>query len=122
MKRIATVMLIGLAVGCHTPSKKQQEQMAAEQQQKKEETTRRQQYLEAHPDLSPADKKAIAHGDVVVGMTESDVRASIGEPDQISSNETEHGTNEQWYYKTGSPGKENLNFDAGVLTSWQPGH
>jgi len=122
MKRMMMVMLMVLALGCHTPSKKQKEQMTAEQQQKKEESTRRLEYLEAHPDLSPVVKKAIAHGDVVPGMTESDVRASIGEPDQIGSTETEYGTRERWYYKTGSPAKEYLNFDGGTLTSWQSSH
>lgn len=96
--------------------------MTAEQQEKKDETTRRTQYLEAHPELSAAVKKAIVHGDVVPGMTESDVRASIGEPDQISSTETDHGTHEQWYYKTGSPAKEYLNFDDGTLTGWESRH
>ncbi|MGD1017709.1 MAG: hypothetical protein ABSA12_00170 [Verrucomicrobiia bacterium] len=122
MKRMVMVMLMVLALGCHTPSKKEREQATAEQQLKKEETARRLEYLEAHPDLSPAVKKAIAHGDVLPGMTESDVRASIGEPDQIGSTEMEHGTHEQWYYKTGSPGKEYLYFDGGTLTSWQSDH
>jgi hypothetical protein len=122
MKRMLMVMLMVLALGCHTTSRKQKEQLTAEQQLKKEETTRRQQYLEANPDLPPAVKKAIAHGDVVPGMTESDVRASIGEPDQISSTETDPGTHEQWYYKTGSPGKEYLSFDSGTLTGWRSAH
>jgi hypothetical protein len=55
-------------------------------------------------------------------MTESDVRASLGEPDQIGTTETEHGAREQWYYKTGSPAKEHLYFDDGILNSWQSGH
>jgi hypothetical protein len=122
MKRIVLVILTVLTLGCHTPSKKQKEQMTAEQEQKKEETTRRQQYLEAHPDLSAAVKKAIAHGDVVLGMTESDVRASMGEPDQIGTTDTDHGSREQWLYKTGSPGKEHLFFDDGTLTSWESSH
>ena len=119
MKRLVIVMLMLLALGCHTPSKKQKELMAAEQQQKKEESTRRLEYTDAHPDLPPGVKKAIAHGDVLPGMTESDVRASIGEPDEISSTETPQGTDEHWYYKTGSPGKEHLNFAGGTLTDWQ---
>ncbi len=56
------------------------------------------------------------------GMTETDVRASIGEPDEISSTETNPGAHEQWYYKTGSPAREYLNFDDGVLTSWRSAH
>ena len=121
MKRIVMVMLTVLALVCHTPSKKEKDLSMAKQLEL-EQTTRRLRYLEAHPELLPVVKKAIWHGDVVPGMTESDVRASIGEPDQISSTETEHGTREQWYYKTGSPAKEYLNFDDGTLTSWQSGH
>jgi hypothetical protein len=115
------IMLMVLALGCHTPSKKEKDLSTAKQLEL-DQTRRRLQYLEANPDLSPAIKKAIAHGDVVPGMTESDVRASIGEPDEIGSTETEPGTREQWYYKTGSPGKERLYFDDGTLTNWQSGH
>jgi len=123
MNRIVLVMLLVLALGCHTSRKKKdQEQLTAEQQVAREQATRRRHYLEAHPDLSPEVSNAIARGDVLTGMTESDVRASIGEPDQIGSTTTEHGTHEQWLYKSGSPGKEYLDFDDGTLTSWQAGH
>jgi hypothetical protein len=122
MKPMVIVMLAVLALGCHTPSKKERDQATAEQQQKKDDTTRRVQYLVDHPDLSPEIKKAIVHGDVLAGMTESDVRASIGEPDEISSTEVAHGTDEQWYYKTGPLANEHLYFDGGTLTTWQPGH
>jgi len=123
MKRLASiVLLVVLTLGCHTtPSKKDEEKSRAKQLQL-DEARRRLGYIEANPDLSSAVKKAIAYGDVLPGMTESDVRASIGEPDQIGSTETDHGTREQWYYKTGSPGKEQLYFDDGTLTIWQPGH
>lgn len=114
-------MLMVLALGCHTPSQREKDQALAKQLEL-EQATRRLQYLEAHPDLSPAVKKAIYHGEVVPGMTESDVRASIGEPDQIGTTDTDHGSREQWDYKTGSPGKEHLFFDDGTLTNWQPGH
>jgi hypothetical protein len=123
MKRLLSIVLLAvLTLGCHTtPSKKDEEKARAKQQQL-DETRRRLGYIEVHPDLPPAVKKAVSRGDVLPGMTESDVRASIGEPDQIDSNETEHGTHEVWYYKTGSPGKERLYFDAGVLTSWESAH
>jgi hypothetical protein len=123
MKRLMSiVLLVVLTLGCHTtPSKKDEEKTKAKQLQL-DEARRRLHYIEANPDLSAAVKKAIAHGDVVPGMTESDVRASIGEPDQIGTTDTDHGSREQWLYKTGSPGKEHLFFDDGTLTSWQPGH
>jgi hypothetical protein len=124
MNRFVLVMLMVLALGCRTSSrsKKQQEQLTAEQELKKEEATRRLQYLETHLDLSPAVKNAISHGDVVLGMTESDVRASIGQPDQIGTTKTEQGTREQWLYKFGASARERLYFDDGTLTSWQPAH
>jgi hypothetical protein len=118
MKRIVLVMLMVFAVGCHTPSKKEEEKTAAKQLEL-EQARRRLHYLEANPDLAPAVKRAIARGEVVAGMTESDARASIGEPDQIGTTETDHGSRERWYYKTGSLGEEYLDFDDGTLTSWQ---
>lgn len=123
MKRLVSIiLLVVLTLGCHTtPSKKDEEKTKAKQLAL-EQSTRRLKYLEAHPDLMPAFRRAIAHGDVLPGMTESDVRASIGEPDEISSTETSRGTDEQWDYKTGSPGKEHLSFEDGTLTSWQSAH
>ncbi len=119
---MSIVLLAVLTLGCHTtPSKTDEEKTKAKQLQL-DETRRRLEYIEANPDFSPVVKKAIAHGDVVRGMTESDVRASIGEPDQIDSTETDHGTHEQWLYKTGSPGKEHLFFDDGTLNGWRSGH
>ena len=123
MKRIVMVVLMALvlASGCEsTVEKKKSEALAAVQALKKEEDNRRQHYLEANPDLSPAVRTAIAHGDVLPAMTENDVRASIGEPDEIATTLTDHGVREQWYYKTGPPGKEHLNLEDGTLTGWQP--
>jgi hypothetical protein len=123
MKRLVPiVLLVVLTLGCHTtPSKKDEEKTRAKQLQM-DEARRRLGYIEAHPDLLPVVKKAIYHGDVVPGMTETDVRASLGEPDEIGSTETSHGTREQWYYKTGSPDKERLYFDDGTLTNWRSIH
>jgi len=119
---VSIVLLVVLALGCHTTPSKKDEEKARVKQLQLDEARRRLGYIEAHPDLAPAVKKAIARGDVLPGMTESDVRASIGEPDQIGTTDTDHGSREQWLYKTGPPGKENLLFDDGTLTGWQPGH
>lgn len=123
MKRLVSiVLLVVLTLGCHTtPSKKDEEKTRAKQLLL-DEARRRLEYIAAHPDLVPAVKKAIAHGDVLPGMTESDVRASIGEPDQIGTTDTDHGSREQWLYKAGSPGKEHLFFDDGTLTRWESDH
>jgi len=120
MKLILLVMVTVLTVGCHTPSKKQKESAAAEQELRKVEITRRLHYLEEHPDLPQAVKWAVEHGDVVVGMTESDARASIGEPDQITSRGSEHGAHEHWEYQTESGHHRWLYFDGGTLTTWTP--
>ncbi len=120
MKRIVLVVVLMLTAGCHTtPSKSEQEKTLAKQLEM-EAARRRLHYLEENPELSPAIRRAIGRGEVIVGMSESDVRASIGEPDQIATTETEHGSREQWYYRTGAPGKEYLDFDDGTLRSWQP--
>lgn len=121
MKRLAIFVLMVVVLGCHTPTQREKDQALAKQLEM-DETIRRLRYIEAHPELSSVVKKAIYHGEVAAGMTESDVRASIGEPDQISTTDTDHGSLEQWYYKTGSRGKDYLNFDDGTLTSWQPTH
>jgi hypothetical protein len=120
MKRLVSiVLLVVLTLGRHTtPSKKDEEKARAKQVQL-DEARRRLAYIEAHPELSTAYKRAISHGNVLPGMTESDVRASIGEPDEIGTTDTDHGSREQWYYKTGSPGKEHLIFAGGTLTDWQ---
>ncbi|HVM63140.1 MAG TPA: hypothetical protein VMV72_19935 [Verrucomicrobiae bacterium] len=120
MKRVVMSVMVVLALGCHTPSKKQREQMAAEQQLKREEAVRRLLYLEANPDLSPEVRNAIARGQVLQGMTESDVRASIGEPDEIASTPTKTGSREQWDYTAGPHGKEHLDFEDDTLTGWRP--
>jgi hypothetical protein len=122
MKRILMATLaVLLVLGCHTPTQKDKDTALAKQLDL-DNAGRRLHYLEANPDLSPVVRKAIAHGDVVAGMTESDVRASIGEPDQIETTATDHGSREHWYYKNGPPAKEHLFFDDGTLTGWQPAH
>jgi|SRR5579862_3248398 len=122
MKSILLVMVTVLVVGCHSPSKrhKEPEQLTAEQELRKEEAARRLHYIEEHPDLPQPVKWAIEHGDVVVGMTETDARASIGEPDQISSRGSEHGAHEQWEYQTESGHHRWLYFDGGTLSTWTP--
>ena len=91
----------------------------AQQQLKREENIRRLQYLASHPELAAEIRQAIAKGGIVDGMSESDVRASIGEPDQITSHLTDHGTAEQWDYQPGSPHHRTLFFDSGTLYHWE---
>ena len=94
----------------------------AEQQLKREDNVRRLQYLASHPDLAPNVQRAIATGDLVAGMSESDARASIGEPDQIITRMSDHGTDERWDYQPGSPHHRKLLFDSGTLANWEGTH
>jgi hypothetical protein len=119
MKLILIVMFTVLTIGCHTPSNNEKE-TTADPKQRQEEAARRLQYLEEHPDVPPKVKQAIEHGDVVAGMTASDARASIGEPVQIMSRGSEHGSSEQWEYQDRSGHHRWLYFDSGTLTESTP--
>lgn len=59
---------------------------------------RRQQYVAAHPELSATHKADILTGRVRVGMTESQVAASIGRPSDINRSAGSWGTSAQWIY------------------------
>ena len=122
MKRLMSIVLLAvLTLGCHTtPSKTDEEKTKAKQLQL-DETRRRLEYIEANPDFSPVVKKAIAHGDVVRGMTESDVRASIGEPDQITAPKRTMAPMSSGFTKRVAR-EEHLFFDDGTLNGWRSGH
>ncbi|MCK9376954.1 MAG: outer membrane protein assembly factor BamE [Syntrophobacterales bacterium] len=53
----------------------------------------REAYISAHPELNPTMKEAILKGEVLEGMTEDEVRASWGRPNQIVK-----GTEGDFYY------------------------
>lgn len=42
-------------------------------------------YVRAHPNLDPKIREAILKGDIVAGMTREEVRASLGEPYNVTS-------------------------------------
>ncbi|MHB9071936.1 MAG: outer membrane protein assembly factor BamE domain-containing protein [Desulfobaccales bacterium] len=56
-------------------------------------------YVSAHPELNPTIKEAILRGEVLEGMTEDEVRASWGSPNQIVK-----GTEGDFYYVYVKPG------------------
>lgn len=64
----------------------------------KEASERRLSYLKKNPGLSPIIKKAIREGEVMIGMSASDVRASWGDPKRINKTVYSYGTHEQWVY------------------------
>ena len=53
----------------------------------------REAYVSSHPELNPTIKEAILRGEVLEGMTENEVRASWGRPNQIVK-----GTEGDFYY------------------------
>lgn len=57
---------------------------------------------------------AVRNGDILLGMTKDQVRASVGIPEQINRNGGRWGINEQWVYKGFY-----VYFDNGKVTSWQ---
>lgn len=60
---------------------------------------RRDLYIAKHPRLSDFIKSHIATGDLAIGMTRSQVIASIGKPFEINKSTYSWGTTEQWRYK-----------------------
>jgi len=79
----------------------------------------RQKYVEAHPKLRSEFAKAILDGEVCVGMTPEDVKASWGNPRTINSSGGEYGSAEQWCYHDSKHDGTYLYFRNGALTSWQ---
>jgi len=65
-------------------------------------------------DLSPAIKGCVLRGQVCIGMTEPDVVASWGDPDQMNDSGDVWGFNSQWVY-----GDSYLYFRNRKLQSWQ---
>ncbi|MDP8236245.1 MAG: hypothetical protein P9M08_07660 [Candidatus Erginobacter occultus] len=61
---------------------------------------RRQNYVNDHPDLSPAIAEAVIEGKIMEGMTTEDVRAAWGEPERETLAVTDGGDQETWSYST----------------------
>jgi hypothetical protein len=60
--------------------------------------------------------KSIQEGEIFMGMTSEQVKASWGEPDDINRTVTKWGVHEQWVYEES---RKYLYFEDGKLTSWQ---
>ena len=87
----------------------------------------KEEYLENNPDLSPEIKKAILNGNVLIGMTRDQVRASRGTPHKINKRTSAYGITEQWVMHSANPRYDDLKgkeygyiyFENGRVTSWQ---
>jgi hypothetical protein len=75
---------------------------------------RKQKFLKDHPELSAEDQKSILAGQVSIGMTSDEVKASWGAPEHINKDIGSWGVHEQWIY-----GDQYLYFENGKLTSLQ---
>lgn len=80
---------------------------------------RQREYINNHPDLSQKTKNAILQSEVFIGMTDDQVKASIGEPDKVNRTVYEFGVHEQWVYRDRILSDKYYYFEDGKLTSWQ---
>ncbi len=74
----------------------------------------RRNHVNRHPDLPEHVREAILDGEVTVGMTAEDVRASMGEPEIVTHGQDEQGSFELWQYPGGR-----LMIENGVVTGWE---
>lgn len=60
---------------------------------------RRDRYLRANPDLDPNVREAVGRGNVLIGMSASDVLASMGKPTkEVGAADEAHGPMKVWIY------------------------
>jgi len=79
----------------------------------------RQNYIKENPSLPENFKDAILNARVTIGMTENQVRASLGYPKYVSTTTTSYGEIEQWVYGDDVRSNKYLYFKNGVLTTIQ---
>lgn len=121
MKKLFTFFSLLLLSACTTPERlvapsvQPHDEWIAEVKAKREAA--RTEYLETNPDIPVSIRQAIETGWLTIGMTQEQLRASMGVPDQVNSHTTARGRTEQWVYKT--PGIYAYFDERGVLTSWQ---
>jgi hypothetical protein len=67
-----------------------------------------------NPETTDRIKQAITEGNLVLGMSAIEARASWGAPEKVNRTVSMHGVHEQWIY-----GNTYVYFEDGILTSWQ---
>jgi hypothetical protein len=77
---------------------------------------RRERAVEEHPEWPKAIKKAVRSGKLRRGMSLRQVRASIGEPDEVKKAGEEGAECLEWVYRH----RYNLYFEDQRLTAWKP--
>ena len=88
-------------------ARERKEEQEAQQQ-------RRELYVQAHPELADRVKSAVLKGNITLGLSCDDTRASWGAPTKIHRTVGTYGVHEQWIY-----GDTYIYFENGILTSWQ---
>jgi len=78
---------------------------------------RRMLYLLRNPNVKEKHAELIKKGDACIGMSESDVQASIGAPTDISTSVGKWGVHKTYIYRIGRKSMY-LFFENGILTSW----
>lgn len=79
---------------------------------------RRQAYVDARPKMAAAKRADILAGNIWVGATAKEVRASWGIPRRVNRTTTGGGRSEQWVYGR-APHSVYVYFDGGRVTGWQ---
>lgn len=97
-----------------------------ETMRKAAESARQTEYVQLNPQMDADLQEAILAGQIIIGMTTDQVRASRGKPGSINRSIGRWGVHEQWvyYYTTSSVWfpieyQLYLYFENGRLTSWQ---
>ncbi len=79
---------------------------------------RRDEYILEHPDLNPEFKEAIKNGNLISGMNEEHMIASIGHPKRTKILTVEPAKSEVWIYRNGVYAHMHM----GILQKWKIHH
>ena len=125
MKSLILLLIVLVCGGCeelnHAWNGNHDAMIAAHENQLAQEQQRRDDYVAAHPNLETNIVQKITSGNVCVGMTEDEVRASWGGGEENSSGGL-NGSFDQWFYPTYVGiccSGTYLYFKNGTLVSWQ---
>jgi hypothetical protein len=78
---------------------------------------RRQHYVETNPGLNALTRKQILAGKIHLGMNQSEVQASMGNPTSVRRSHGLEGRTDVWIYNRTS-GDWMLHFNEGLLSRW----
>jgi len=76
---------------------------------------RRDAYVSGHPELSPEYREAILQGNLIIGMNEELMIASLGHPNRTKILTVEPARSEVWIYRNGIYAHVHM----GILQNWK---